>query len=156
MAHSHIVSRALSSGTIAALLSAATLAVLGRQHGKGAAQPINATSHWLHGNSAASQRRPDLRHTVVGFATHHASAVFWALLFEALRGPRRAGASRSRSTVRAAAATAAIASAVDYGLMPRRWTPGWELVLPASAVAAALLALGAGLAIGGSIDDARS
>ena len=42
----------------------------------------------------------------------------------------------------------AIAAAVDYGATPKRFTPGWELVLSKRAMAAAYLAMAAGLAVG--------
>src|SRR5690606_31811586 len=45
-------------------------------------------------------------------------------------------------------ATATIAGLVDYGLMPARLRPGWELVLPPLAVVAGLVALGVGLSLG--------
>jgi hypothetical protein len=47
-----------------------------------------------------------------------------------------------------AAGTAAIAGAVDYGLVPRRLSPGWEHALPPRGVAAGFAALGLGLALG--------
>jgi hypothetical protein len=47
---------------------------------------LNSTSHWLHGDGAARETI-DIAHTSVGYATHHASAVFWARPFEAWLGP---------------------------------------------------------------------
>jgi hypothetical protein len=52
----------------------------------------------------------------------------------------------------AGASTAALAGLVDYGLVPRRLTPGWERVLPATDVAIALAAMGAGIAAGAILD----
>jgi hypothetical protein len=137
---------ALVSGTVAALTSAAALAVLARTQGKGALQPTNATSHWLHGDRAAHVKHGDAAHTAVGFATHHASAVFWAVPFErwlASRPPRTPVA-----MLRDASAMAAVAAIVDYGVVPRRVTPGWELVLPKRSVTAGYVALALGLAAG--------
>ena len=86
---SELPARALLTGTVACLASAAALALLARAEGKDALQPINATSHWLHGEKAAACDGLDARHTLIGFATHCASAVFWALPFEFWRARRR-------------------------------------------------------------------
>ncbi|MEI7037602.1 hypothetical protein [Fulvimonas yonginensis] len=140
------------SGTVAGLAAAAALALLAKSEGKGALQPINATSHWLHGEKAAECDALDAPHTLVGFATHCASAVFWALPFEfwrARRRPRSAGA-----LLRGACTTSAVAAAVDYGVTPKRLTPGWELVLSKRAMVAAYGALALGLAFGAKLAQA--
>jgi hypothetical protein len=67
---------AVVTGVVAALVSAAALAAAAKMEGKGALQPINATSHWLNGDAAAKVELPTARHTVVGFATHLLSAIF--------------------------------------------------------------------------------
>lgn len=119
--------RALLTGTVAGLASAAALASLARAEGKGAVRPINATSHWLHGDKAAECGELDATHTLIGSATHYVSAVFWALPFELWRAKRRP---RSTGTLLLGACmTSAVAAAIDYGATPKRLTPGWELVL---------------------------
>lgn len=141
--------RALVTGTVAGLASAAALALLAKAEGKGAARPINATSHWLHGDKAAECDELDASHTWIGFATHYASAVFWALPFEFWRAKRR-----PRSTgalVRGACMTSAIAAAVDYGMTPKRLTPGWELVLSKRSLVMAYGVLALGLACGAKL-----
>src|SRR5829696_4182575 len=85
-----VAASALITGTVASLVSAAALAALARLERKGASQPVNATSHWLHGDQAATVREADLAHTGVGAATHHASALFWAAPFEAWQHTRPA------------------------------------------------------------------
>ena len=74
---------ALVTGTVASIVSTVALAALARSEGKSGVQPTNSTSHWLHGDEAARRENADIAHTSVGYATHHASAVFWALPFEA-------------------------------------------------------------------------
>ncbi len=137
---------ALVSGTVASITSTAALALLARAEHKGALQPANATSHWLHGERAASFKSLDLAHTGVGYATHHAATVFWAVLFERwIEARRPLGA---LPVMRDALATAAVAAAVDYLATPKRFTPGWEFVLSRRAMAAAYAAMAAGLAAG--------
>ena len=143
----HILSAALVSGSVASVVSAGALALLARAEGKSPTQPLNATSHWLHGEDAGSVRRADVRHTALGYATHHASSVLWAIPFEYLR--TRDTAKDLASIGRDAGLVAALAGVTDYDVMPRRLTPGWEAVLPARSVAAGLGALALGLIIGG-------
>ena len=137
---------ALVSGTAASIVSTAALALLAHREGKSAFQPTNATSHWLHGDRAALHREPDTVHTLVGYATHHASALFWAVPFEtwlAARPPRT-----TAGLLRDACAMSAIAAAIDYGATPKRLTPGWELVLSKRSMAATYAAMALGLAAG--------
>ena len=141
-----LLPRALVSGAVASAASTVALATLARAEGKGALQPTNATSHWLHGEQAASFKQADLAHTAVGYATHHAATVFWAALFELGIGARRPLA--PLPLLRVALLVSALAAAVDYGVTPKRFTPGWEFVLSKRAMAAAYAAMALGLAAG--------
>jgi hypothetical protein len=137
---------ALSSGTAASIATAAVLALLARAEGKAAVQPINATSHWLHGERAGAVRQADAAHTLLGYLTHHASAIFWGLIlavWHAYRPP--AGALQ---VLRDASAVSAVAAAVDYGMAPKRLTPGWEAVLSRRSIAIVFAAMAVGLAAG--------
>jgi hypothetical protein len=143
---------ALVTGTAASVVSTAALALLAQREGKSAFQPTNATSHWLHGDHAASHREPDVSHTLIGYATHHASALFWAVPFEiwlAARPPRT-----TAGLLRNACMMSAIAAAVDYGATPKRLTPGWELVLSRRSIAVAYGAMALGLAGGALVTHA--
>jgi hypothetical protein len=140
------------SGTTTSLAMALALAMLARAERKGGLQPLNATSHWLHGDQAGCVTRADAAHTLVGYGTHHASAWFWALLFERwliARRPRPAVA-----LLQDGAMMAAIAAAVDYGMTPKRLTPGWEIVLSKRAIATAYVAMAIGLTAGALVTQA--
>ena len=134
----------LCAGTVASLTSAAALALGSRIEGKGAFRPLNATSHWLRGETAARRDDVDLAHTGVGYTTHLAATIFWAALFEALLRMR----SRPVPMLAAAALTSAVAAAVDYGVTPRRFTPGWEFALTKTSMGAGYAAMAVGLAVG--------
>lgn len=58
--------------------------------------------------------------------------------------------------IAAAFGTTVLAALVDYGLVPKRLTPGWELALPKSDLAAAYMAMGIGLALGASLHGAAA
>lgn len=147
--HTLLPASALVTGTVASLASAAALALLARLEDKSALQPINATSHWLHGEKAAKCDELDVTHTLIGFATHYASAVFWALPFEIWRARRRPVS--ASTLLRGASTTAAVAAVIDYGVTPKRFTPGWELVLSKRSMVIAYAALALGLASGGKL-----
>jgi hypothetical protein len=144
---------ALVSGTVASIATTAALALLALADGKRALQPTNATSHWLHGEGAGRYRQADLAHTFVGYVTHHASAIFWALPLQ------RWLASRPRRSpeiiLRDAVAMAAIAAVVDYALVPKRLTPGWEEVLPKRSIVAVYGVMALALAAGALIAQER-
>jgi hypothetical protein len=146
MDKSQLLVSTLVTGTVAGVVSTAALAALAKAEGKRAVQPTNSTSHWLQGENAGDYEAIDLAHTATGFATHQASAVFWALPFEAwlAYNPPRS----SMELLRDAAVMSAIACAVDYGITPKRLTPGWELTLSRGSIAGAFASLAIGLAAG--------
>jgi hypothetical protein len=137
--------RTLLSGTCAAIASAVVLAACGRRETGYASAPLNAPSQWIWGKGATRANDFSLRHTVLGYAVHHAGALIWAGLFEALR--ERMG-HRPADTLRAAALTTAIGNMVDFQLTPERFTPGFQHRLSRGALLGVYVAFGAGLAAG--------
>lgn len=138
--------RALRSGGAAALSSALALMWRGRHDAGSATAPLNAVSHIAYGDEAFEVDRPTLRHTLPGVLLHAASGVFWALLFEGLRGHHaRRGLG---ATAADAVAATAVAAVVDLAIVPRRLTPGFERRLSARSLALVYGALAAGLLLG--------
>jgi len=137
---------ALYSGTMAGLASLLALMVSAKSEGRGALQPVNATSHWLHGGKAGEVSKADVQHTGIGLATHAASAMFWAVPF-ALWLSSRSPRSLPRLFCEASLLSA-FAALFDYGVVPKRLTPGWEHAVSRSAIAGAFVALAVGLAGG--------
>src|ERR671913_242930 len=88
----------------------------------------------------------DLRHTLPGVVINAGAGVFWACVQQLLlkRVPRTNGAA-----VASGVAVAALAYVVDYHLIPRRLSPGWELRVSGRSVALGFVALGVSLAIAG-------
>lgn len=132
------------SGSVASILSTLTVSWLCSRDGGSPARGSNATSHWIWGEPARYRDAPSLRHTAAGYAIHHASSVFWACGFEATTG-RRGNAARIAA---GAAATAALAYVVDYHVVPRRLTPGFERHLSGAGMAATYGAFAIGLCLG--------
>jgi len=135
--------RAGLSGSAAALASAAAAAQRAVAEGSSAWAPLNAVTHCIWPKTAFREEALSLRYTVTGGLIHAGSAVFWATLFESLAGLRPSIARAST----AAAATAGIAYVVDYHVVPKRVTPGFEAHLSGKSFLAIYVALGAGLAL---------
>jgi hypothetical protein len=143
-----LIRQAILTGSTAAITSAGALAICSHIETGSAAAGINGPSQWIWGVRKARTDRPSLKHTAVGYAIHHATSIFWALLYEAALGRR----ARERSTsalgvVAQAAATTVAAYVVDYKLTPRRLQPGFEQHVSPRAMVATYAAFGAGLAL---------
>ena len=140
----------LVTGTAASLLSTAATAGVSRFHTGRAASGGNGPSQWLWGRRAARRTRTDLRHTAAGYLIHHASSLLWASVYES-------GRARTlfRHPFARAAGVTLLASLVDYKVVPRRFTPGWEARLPRSAIAAIYATFAAGLSAGARIAHRR-
>ena len=132
-----LIERALVSGTVAAAAVTLVVSLAGRRMSCSAPAPLNATSHFLWGERAGRQDGYSLKYTATGFAANYGASVFWALFYEALAG-------RLPPLARGAAVSA-LAYVTDYHVVPKRLTPGFELRLPAGALAAAYAALALGL-----------
>lgn len=142
------------AGTMASLLSTAVLAIAGLRQAGSAVAPTNAVSHWLWGEESLHEQRPTLRHTLAGYVTHHLAAIFWAALYSRLYGHRTAAKTLPHA-VAGGVATSAVACLVDYQLVPKRLTPGFEHRLSTAAMLATYGALAAGFAIGALLLDQR-
>ena len=135
------------SGSLASLLSAAALAICGRRETGSMFAAVNAISHWLWGDRAARRDDATLKHTLLGYAIHHGSAMFWGVLFERYAA-RILARRRVASTMAAAAGATAIACFTDYQLTPHRLQPGYEMRLSRPSLLLVYGAFGVGLAAG--------
>jgi hypothetical protein len=135
------------AGTVASLLSTAVLAAYGRRQAGSPFAPTNAVSHWLWGDEALRAQEPSWRYTFGGYVTHHLAAVFWAALYSRLYGHRNA-AKELPQAIAGGVATSAVSCLVDYTLVPKRLTPGFEHRLSAGAMVTAYGALAVGFALG--------
>jgi hypothetical protein len=135
------------AGSLASLLSTAVLATAGLHQAGSAVAPTNAVSHWLWGDESLHAQQPTLRHTLTGYVTHHLASIFWAALYSRLYGHRDAAKSLPQA-VAGGIATSAIACFIDYQLVPKRLTPGYEHRISDGAMVATYGALAAGFALG--------
>jgi hypothetical protein len=135
--------RGIVSGTVASVASAAVLAACGKRELNDPAAPLNGPSQWLWGERAACADGFSLRHTLAGYAVHHAMSIFWAVLYEKFRRAPLPSAAAALPAI----ATSASACVVDYCLTPKRLTPGFEKRLSRRSLLLVYAAFAAGLAV---------
>ncbi len=129
------------TGTVASAATAAVAAALGKKEAGSPWAPLNAVSHALWGDRAARRSGFSGKYTLTGTALNQGGAMFWALLYEKAFG-------RTRSVPGAllgGAAIAALAYVVDYYVVPKRLTPGYEKRLSPRSLAGLYGALALGL-----------
>ena len=142
-----VLTSASISGSLASIVGAAALTLLSDAEDK---RGSDRSMRRVTGGTVIGRDRcakSTWRTRPLGYATHHASSIFWGILFEALRARDRN--TDPLSIARDATLVSTVAAAIDYGLMPHRLSPGWETVLPKRSVAAGLAALAVGLTAGG-------
>lgn len=145
-----LLRRATVSGGTAAAVSALTAAQRARSEGARPGAPIDDVTHAIWPGEAERTTRPSLRHTALGLAIHTGASVFWALGFEALRS--RASRPSLGREMAAAAAISATAWCVDYHVVPKRFTPGFEAHLSGRSLAWVYGAIAAGLVAGACLE----
>jgi len=116
---------ALVAGSIVCVFTVAAAALRGMTDSGSAVAPINATSHVVYGPEAGNVDVPDFKHTMLGLAINAGASVFWATLYERLFGRAGSRGDVGRSLL-GGGVVAALAYLVDYHLVPKRLTPGWE------------------------------
>lgn len=137
----------IATGVTADLATGAAVALLGRRDSGSAVAPINAASHVYWGDEAAATEQVTLRHTLPGLLINVGAGIWWSLVFQKLFGDAvdRRGLP---AAIVGGAATSALAYILDYRILPKRLTPGWEYRLSRRSLFMALAALGAGMAAG--------
>lgn len=145
LAPARFLRRTAASGSVAGALAAAMAGYRARAEGTTAYAPINAVAHCLWPDEAPRETRCSARYTLTGLAIHQGAAVFWGVVFELL-APRRPR-ERPAATLAAATATAATAYLVDYRVVPKRLTPGFENHLSGRSLACVYAAIAGGFAL---------
>lgn len=139
------------SGSIASLLSTAALAVCGKRETGSPFAPTNAISHWIWGDRAAAHDEASKRHTLVGYAIHHAASTLWAVLYEKWFG-ELAQKNPIGAAVVGAAAVSGLACFVDYRMTPQRLRPGYEMRLSRNALFWVYAGVGMGFLLSSALD----
>ena len=140
--------RVAITGGIAGVLSAAFVVAASLRETGSPASGINGASQVFFGRAATRRRRVDVRHTLTGLFVHYASALWWAGVHET----PRLRAFVPNACLRALLVMAG-AAVLDYGLLPRRLSPGLEGQLSRRTIAATFGTIAGGLALGSWLQD---
>lgn len=115
-------------GVVSSLAVTATAVVCGKAEGQSGWRPINAISHIAWGRKAAQKNLLTARYTGMGLLLNGVACGFWAWLYRHCRRSMRSPDSFLLS-VGSGVAISALAYVTDYYVVPRRFTPGFELTL---------------------------
>ena len=137
----------MQTAGVATVATTVAVAACGAFESGNAAAPVNAISHIAWGEQAARREAASLKYTGVGSALNAGAMVSWAAFHHRLFKPRERETGLLGSVMRGAA-TAGIAYVVDYHVVPKRLTPGFEKRLSNWSVFIVYAALAAGLAAG--------
>lgn len=136
----------VAAGSAATALTTATVLCLGHERDSSTWAPLNAVSHITYGDEAADHTEWSPKYTGTGAALNTAAMFSWAAMHAGVM--RAIPRQDLPSAVGAGAAVAAIAYVVDYYVVPRRLTPGFEKRLTGSSLFWIYSSLAAGLAAG--------
>ena len=131
-------------GLVSSAAVAVAAALRGRAEGRSVWTPINAISHIVWGWHAAKQRERTIRYTATGLILNVAACVFWAGCCQLWRRTMPRPNSPSTAAL-VGVGTSALAYITDYHVVPRRFTPGFELSLSRRSFPWLYAALAAGL-----------
>jgi hypothetical protein len=143
----------MTASTTAATTAAAVMCgalELGRP-----AAPVNAVSHILWGHDATRRDAVSAKYTGLGTALNSAAVASWSVLHHFVFRPDRRPPGLGPALARGAA-TAAIAYVVDYHVVPKRLTPGFEERLSGRSLFAIYAALAISLAVGEQASRSKS
>ena len=119
-------SETIAAGGVSTLAVTAAAVCRAAQEGEAGWRPINSISHILWGSDAADQRQFTVRYTVSGLLLNVVACGFWALVFRLWRSKKRPSFIQSAGR---GIGVSTLAYITDYYLVPRRFTPGFELCL---------------------------
>ena len=136
------------TGTASGLLMSVVVGMVSRLTIGRSAPGLNAISHIVWGEKAVRQPMWTLRYTATGLLLNQVACLFWAGCYEALW--RRHRSHRVMSSAADAVTIALLAYVVDYHMIPKRFTPGFEFVFPKKLFAVLYLGLAGALFAGSS------
>jgi hypothetical protein len=118
----------LVTGTVAAVGTTLAIAACGRVENRNAKAPINAISHIAWGDQAARRNAASWKYTGTGLGLNALAVGSWAVLYEMMFGAKT-NRGNATASLAGGAAVSALAYVVDYYVVPKRLTPGFELRL---------------------------
>lgn len=125
------------------------LMVLGAVERRSPFAPLNAISHMFYRSEAYGVDTPTAKFLIPGVALNLAAMAGWGLLLELSYRSLHVTPANVGLTVLLAIAMTVVAYVVDYHVVPKRFTPGFEYVLSIRALFGTYVILAMSLAAGG-------
>ncbi len=113
------------TGALASVATTWTAAACGEAEEGSPIAPLNAVSHIVWGDEAATHDEASLKYTLTGLALNAAAVTSWAAVHELLFG-RAADKGNVVGAMAGGAVVSALAYVTDYAIVPERLTPGFE------------------------------
>src|SRR3569833_3427468 len=126
-----IVMAGLKTGAVLSLTSLVVFLFVGKRETGSPWSPVNAISHIVDGDDVSQPSDFSKRESLLGIGLNTTIMFAWAGLYEAALA-----LSRKKSGPIPATAAAVSAFAIDYKLVPPRFTPGIEKKISRGSVAA--------------------
>ena len=121
--------RGLVDGAILTATTSSALMLMSKSECGSPWSAINPISHMIDGDDKVYGDSLDVRDTGIGLALNSSAMLAWGVLHAGAFGKHRGGKSMA-----AGIATAIAAYAIDYHLVPKRFTPGIEKKISPAAI----------------------
>lgn len=131
----------LKTGLALSLTTTAAILLASAKENKSPWAALNCVAHIIDGDDKEQPTQFSPRETGLGLAVNATAMVLWGVLYEGTLA-----VTKMPSTPLAAALATTVAYAVDYKVVPKRFTPGIEKRLGPLFILAAYAVLGATLA----------
>jgi hypothetical protein len=142
-----LIYNTVETGFVATIGTTLMTAACGQAENGKAAAPINAISHIAWGDEAARQDDLSMKYTATGLGLNAAAMGAWAGIYEAAFG-KLIDKQDVVGTLLGGAAVSAAAYVIDYYVVPKRFTPGFEKRLSGRSMFAIYTALALSLGFG--------
>lgn len=138
------------TGTGAVVGTLLAMSILATRRGKSLTEVLNTSTHIFDRRAETTDSSFSFQRTGLGTMVNIGAAFFWgSVAAYAMANLQRRG---TGGKLAAGCLTATVAGTVDYGLLPRRLTPGWEFVLPPTDIAIIFACMGTGISAGSIIE----
>ena len=119
------MSRVLRTALAPSVATTVAVTICGHRDEGNAIAPLNAISHIAWGDVAAKQEDASVRYTATGIALNIAAITSWSAVYELAFG-RVARKNSLPAAMLGGISVAALAYVIDYYVVPKRLTPGFE------------------------------
>ena len=138
----------VTAGWAAALTTVSVMTLSSLEH-RGPFAPVNAISHIAFGQASVGVEAPKPKLLVTGLVLNAGAMIGWAAVAELGYAVFRLPAGVLLAACPIAILTTVLAFIVDFHVVPKRLSPGFEMILSKRSLLIVYVAMGAALVVGG-------